>query len=172
MRSRVLLGVVVVSVGLFAVAGAAAAPTSTTFSVVGYEYAFTSTLGCFAGTASGNAGDHGTWTACVQHDKRGSDPTYVNGGSLGLATLSPGGTPDAVTGSFVYHGGRITTIDPGASCTNQRYGVTGTLDDVSTTTTSGGSGTFNVVLTHYRTRIFGTCIIYKARVAGTASFVY
>jgi hypothetical protein len=64
------------------------------------------------------------------------------------------------------------TIDPGASCTNQRYRVTGALEDVRTSTTSGGSGAFAATLTHYRTRIFGTCIAYRATVVGTASFAY
>jgi hypothetical protein len=80
---------------------------------------------------------------------------------------------DAVTGSFAYHGGKITTLASGTNCTNQRYRVTGTLEDVSTTTTTtGGSGTFDVTLTHYRARLFGHCVIYKARVAGTVGFTY
>ena len=39
-------------------------------------------------------------------------------------------------------------------------------------TTSGGSGAFAVTLSHYRTWLFGRCIIYKAGVAGTVSFTY
>jgi len=157
---------------LAGVSGAAAAPASTQFAVVGYEYAFTSTLGCFAGTASGSAGDTGGWSTCVQHDPLGSSPTYVDGGSLAMTTRAPSGAIDLVTGGFVYHGGTITTIDPGANCSNQQYQVSGALQDVATTTTTGGSGTFSVVLTHYRVRLFGDCIIYKARVAGTVSFDY
>jgi hypothetical protein len=30
----------------------------------------------------------------------------------------------------------------------------------------------SVVLTHYRHSIFGHCLIYKARIAGTVSFAY
>jgi hypothetical protein len=172
MRLRLVLAALTGVVGLSIVGDAAAAPASTTFTVIGYEYAFTSTLGCFAGAASGNAGERGTWTACVRHDPLGSSPTYVDGGKLVMATSSSSGVPDAVSGSFVYHGGMITTVNSGPNCTDQQYLVTGALQDVATTTTSGGSGTFNVVLTHYRISLFGHCIIYKARVAGTASFSY
>jgi hypothetical protein len=162
-------------VALFAAAALAipaaspAAPASTSFSIVGYEYAFTSTVGNFAGTGTGNAGESAVWNASVQHDPLGSSPTYVNGGSFQLATSSV----DYVTGSFAYHGGEITTIDPGEGCKNQVYGVTGTLQDVATSTTSGGSGSFDVKLTHYRYRLwFGPCVIYKARVVGNVSFTY
>lgn len=172
MRLRLLLAALTGVIGLSIVGDAAAAPASTTFTVIGYEYAFTSTLGCFAGTASGDAGDRGTWTACVQHDPLGSSPTYVDGGKLVMATSSSSGVPDAVSGNFVYHGGTITAINSGPSCTDQQYLVTGDLKDVATTTTSGGSGMFRVILTHYRTSLFGHCIIYKARVSGTASFSY
>jgi hypothetical protein len=171
-RFRLLLAAWIAVVGLSVVGDAGAAPASTTFTVTGYEYAFTSTLGCFAGTASGNAGDSGKWSACVQHDPLGSSPTYVDGGRLVMSTTSPTGALDAVTGNFIYHGGTITTINSGASCTNQQYLVTGALQDIATTTTSGGSGTFSVMLTHYRTSLFGACIIYKAKVSGTASFSY
>ncbi|MDX6399423.1 MAG: hypothetical protein QOF27_29, partial [Gaiellaceae bacterium] len=170
--AKLLVAALVAALALSLAGAAVAAPTPTTFAVVGYEYAFTSTVGCFAGTATGNAGDTATWSACVQHDPLGSVPTYVNGGSLAMVTRSSTGALDAVTGSFVYHGGTITTINPGASCTNQQYLVTGALQGVATTTTSGGSGNFSVVLTHYRISLFGHCIIYKARVSGTASFAY
>jgi hypothetical protein len=172
MRSRFLIAALLGVAGLANVGGASAAPASATFNVVGYEYAFTSTIGCFAGTTSGNAGDSGTWNACVQHDRLGTVPTYIDGGSVALATSGPGDPLDAVTGSFVYHGGTIATLNSGPSCTNQQYLVSGSLADVATTTTSGGSGTFSVVLTHYRTSIFGSCIIYKARVSGSVSFSY
>jgi hypothetical protein len=173
MRFRLILAASSVLVALASAGGAAAAPASTAFTVVGYEYAFTSTVGCFAGTASGDAGDRGTWTACVQHDPLGSSPTpYIDGGRLAMATRSPIGALDAVTGSFVYHGGTITTIDAGADCNDQQYLVRGSLQDVATTTTTGGSGTFDVTLIHYRTSVFGFCIIYKAKVSGTVSFVY
>jgi hypothetical protein len=158
--------------GLAVAAAASAAPASTSFSIVGYEYAFTSTVGSFAGTGRGNADDSAAWNARVEHDPLGSTPTYVNGGEFAMTTRSPGGHLDYATGDFAYHGGTITTLDRGAGCTNQRYLVTGRLENVATTTTSGGSGSFSVTLTHYRYSLFGHCVIYKARVAGTVSFNY
>jgi hypothetical protein len=169
---RSALVTVLALAALVAARGATAAPASTTFAIVGYEYAFTSTVGSFAGTGHGNAGDAAAWNARVEHDPLGSTPTYVNGGSFAITTRSPGGHLDFAAGDFAYHGGTITTINPGAGCTNQRYRVTGTLENVATTTTSGGSGGFAVTLTHYRVSLFGHCLIYKARVAGMVSFSY
>lgn len=147
--------------------GAAAAPrASTTFALVGYEYAFTSTVGRFAGPASADSIDAGAWNARVEHDKLGSRPTYVDGGTFQVASHDSGWDVDTITGTFVHHGGAITTLDPGARCTNQRYLVTGRLRDV----TNGGSGMFAAVLTHYRHSILGHCLIYKARVAGNVRF--
>lgn len=153
-------------------AGASAAPASTTFAIAGNEYAFTSTVGSFAGTGQGNAGDTAVWNTSVQHDPLGSVPTYINGGSFQMVTWSPTGHVDSVTGTFVYHGGTITTLSTGPNCTNQRFLVAGALQDVATNTSSGGSGTFSAVLTHYRISIFGQCLIYNARVVGTVSFTY
>jgi hypothetical protein len=153
-------------------AAASAAPASTSFTVTGFEYAFTQTIGFFAGNAVGNAGDRGAWNTDVEHDPLGSNPTYVNGGSFWMATRSATGRYDWVTGTFAYQGGTITTIDSGANCTNQRYLVTGTLENVATSTTAGGSGAFSVTLTHYRTSLFDRCIIYSASVAGTVTFDY
>jgi hypothetical protein len=169
-RSSVTL---LLAIGALALpAGASAAPASTMFTISGNEYAFTSTVGSFAGTGSGNAGDRAVWNTSVQHDPLGSNPTYVNGGSFQMATTSPAGHVDSVSGSFAYHGGTITTLSTGPNCTNQRFLVTGALQDVATTTTSGGSGTFSAVLTHYRISLFGRCLIYNARVTGTVSFTY
>ena len=169
-RSSVTLALAVAALAL--PAGAAAAPASTSFAISGNEYAFTSTVGSFAGAGSGNAGDRAIWNTSVQHDPLGSVPTYVNGGSFQMATVSPTGHADSVSGTFVNHGGMITTLSTGRNCKNQRFLVTGTLQNVATTTSSGGSGTFSVVLTHYRVSLFGQCLIYNARVVGTVGFTY
>jgi energy-converting hydrogenase Eha subunit A len=150
---------------------ASARPASTTFTVTGNEYAFTQTVGSFAGRASGNAGDSGLWNARVEHDPLGSQPTYINGGTFEMTTVR-GFSADYVTGDFVHHGGQITVLDPGAGCTNQRYLVAGRLENVATSTTSSGTGMFSAVLTHYRYSLFGRCIIYNARVVGSVSFLY
>jgi hypothetical protein len=163
----------IVGAAFVAVAFPAAAspePISHSFKIVGYEYAFTSTVGRFAGGGTGGAGGTAYWNATVAHDRLGSKPTYVNGGSFAMTVRGPGLSVDAVVGIFSYHGGKITTLDPGSNCTNQKYLVVDTLKNVSTPSTSGGSGTFRVTLTHYRHRILGRCLAYKARVAGTVIF--
>jgi hypothetical protein len=169
---RSLLVIAVALAALVATPGASARPASTSFAIVGYEYAFTQTVGSFAGTGHGNAGDSAAWNARVVHDPLGSTPTYVNGGSFAIATRGSNGHVDYASGTFVYHGGMITVIDPGAGCTNQTFRVTGTLQNVSTRTTTGGSGQFVATLTHFRTSLLGQCLIYAARVTGTVSFSY
>ena len=153
-------------------AAVSAAPASTSFKIVGYEYAFTSRVGSFAGSGTGDLGDRVFWNAIVKHDRLGSVPTYVNGGTFAMTVLGADESVDAVAGTFTHHGGTITTLDRGANCTNQRYLVSSALEDVTTTTTSQGTGRFAVTLTHYRKRIFGRCVAYKARVAGTLSLTY
>src|SRR5206468_5545390 len=123
-------------------AAASSAPVSTSFTIIGYEYAFTSTVGSFAGNGTGNAGGAAYWNATVKHDRLGSDPTYVNGGSFAMAVRGPGSLVDAVVGTFTHHGGKITTLDRGANCTNQKYLVVDTLKAVSTPKSSNGSGNF------------------------------
>jgi hypothetical protein len=169
---RALLVVLVALAAVALPAAASSAPVSTSFKIIGYEYAFTSTVGSFAGNGSGNAGGTAYWNATVKHDRLGSDPTYVNGGSFAMAVRGPGSSVDAVVGTFTHHGGKITTLDRGANCTNQKYLVADTLKAVSTPKSSDGSGNFMVTLTHYRHRLLGRCVAYKARVSGTVSFTY
>jgi hypothetical protein len=169
---RSLCVVPIAAAALALPAAGTAAPASTSFKIVGFEYAFTPTVGSFAGKANGDRGDAGWWNAYVQHDRLGSVPAYVNGGSFGMATRSATGAFDVVTGDFTYHGGTITTLKPGTNCTNQQYRVTATIADVSTTTSSGGTGALDVTLTHYRVRVLGRCVAYKARVAGSVTFSY
>jgi hypothetical protein len=170
LRMLILVGAVAATLTL--PAAAPAAPGSTSFAVTGFEYAFTQTVGVFAGAGRGNAGDSAAWNTRVVHDPLGSEPTYINGGSFEMATASSTGRPDFVTGSYVYHGGTITTLDPGANCTKQRFRVVGALEHVATSDTAEGTGTFSAVLTHHRARIFGRCFIYSATVAGNATFAY
>jgi hypothetical protein len=167
------LAVVLLALAAVAVpAAASSAPVSTSFKIVGYEYAFTSTVGSFAGNGSGEAGGTAYWNATVKHDRLGSNPTYVNGGLFAMTIRGPGNSVDAVVGTFTHHGGKITTLDRGANCTNQKYLVADTLKAVSTPTTSNGSGTFSVTLIHYRRRLLGRCVAYKAIVSGKVSFTY
>jgi len=154
------------------VPAASAAPGSTSFTVGLGEYAFTSTVGCFAGNGHGNAGDSAVVDTCIEHDPLGSQPTYITGGWFAMATRSPSGEIDYARGSYVYHGGTVTTINPGLNCTNQQYGISGALEHVATSDTSGGTGTFAGTLTHYRARVFGRCVTYWARVQAGVTFAY
>jgi hypothetical protein len=170
---RLLVPVLAAAVAVIVPSAAPAAPVSTSFAITGYEDAFTQTVGSFAGTGSGNAGETAAWNARVEHDPLGSTPTYVNGGSFQVGTLAASTAHvDYVTGTIRYHSGTITTLNAGANCTNQQYRVTGGLEDVSTSTTTGRSGSFDVVLTHFRYSIFGHCVIYKASVKGAVTFTY
>lgn len=153
-------------------AAAASQPGSSTFTISGREYAFTSTHGFFAGTGSGTKGGTAYWNASVRHDKLGTSPAYVNGGSVAITVRNGGISVDAVVGTFARHGGTITTLVRGENCTNQKYLVTGRLEHVLTTSTSNGTGSLNVTLTHFRHRVLGRCIAYKASVAGTVTFAY
>jgi hypothetical protein len=169
---RGLLLVALAFAGSALPAGASSPPVSTSFTIVGYEYAFTSKVGSFAGNGSGDAGGTVYWNATVKHDPLGSDPTYVNGGTFAMAVRGPGSSVDAVVGTFSHHGGKITTLDHGVGCTNQKYLVASKLKAVSTPTTSNGTGKFEVTLTHYRHRLLGRCIAYKAKVSGIVRFTY
>lgn len=154
------------------VPAASASPGSTSFAVSLGEYAFTSTVGCFAGNGHGNAGDSALVDTCIEHDPLGSQPTYITGGWFAMTTRSPSGAIDYVSGGYVHHGGTVTTINPGPNCTNQQYGINGALEDVSTSNTSGGTGSFAGTLTHYRAWVFGRCVTYWARVRAGVTFAY
>ena len=161
-------GLPVVFAALVLATPASATPGSTSFKITGYEYAFTSTVGSFAGRGTGNTGDTGFWNATVNHDRLGARSAFVNGGTFVITVKKATGGLDAVAGTFVHHGGTIATLKPGANCTNQQYRVTAKLQDVLTPSSSGGSGMLSATLTHYRLRALGRCIAYKARVAGAA----
>ena len=151
---------------LVAPATAAAAQTYSD-TISGYEYAFTSTDGKFAGTASGAL--PGTWNADVQHTPLclSCTPTAtITGGSFSLVTTH-NGLPALAVGTFV--GGTVQVTNVGAHCTNQTFAVNGILGDAGWWSSGSGSGTFRVTLTHYRHSILGRCVTYGASVRGTLS---
>jgi hypothetical protein len=151
-------------------AAAVAAPASTTFQIRGAEVAFTSTRGTFVGYGSGNASEGSAWKAVVDHTPLSSQPASITGGRFTMGTLTLAPSADFVSGAFTE--GTITETNPGIDCTKQTFRVSGTLADVSTSTTSGGTGLFDVVLTHHRSSFFGRCVTYAATVSGSASFTY
>lgn len=166
-----MLVAAIAAVGLLVLpATAGAAPASSAFQVVGTEIAFTSTQGTFIGTALGTAGDAGSWKAVVDHTPLSSPPASITGGSFTMKTVGANLSKDSVQATFT--DGAVSVIDPGVGCTNQKFAVTGHLGNVLTSTSSGGTGLFDVQLTHYRASVFGFCVTYAARVAGTATFSY
>jgi hypothetical protein len=143
-------------------ASAEVMPKSYIYRVSGAEVYATTTVGRFAGTASGN-GATGTWYAQVNHESLvGVTKAAITGGSFRMA-LSKAAPAYTVEGQFA--GGSIVKTQPGTNCTNQVYAVHGKLSDVSVTR----EGRFDVMLTHYRTRVLGLCRTYSATVTGTLS---
>jgi hypothetical protein len=161
----------VTAVGLVVLPAAAmAAPASTTFQIKGVELAFTSMRGTFVGYGHGPASEGSAWKAVVNHTPLSSQPASITGGRFSMGTLSLAPSADFVVGTFT--GGTIRKVSAGAGCTNQTFRFSGTVGNVSTSTTSGGSGVFAVLLTHRRSSFFGNCVTYAATVRGSASFDY
>jgi hypothetical protein len=139
---------------------ALAATVSSQYSVNGYEYYATSTQGRFAGTATGNTGDSATWRAVINHSP------------LTTAATITGGYADLATSRFVaIHGtfasGTVTLVSQEPGCGTQTYRVTGSLVNVTRSDRPiVGTAGFQAVLIHYRTSVFGSCLVYSARVSG------
>jgi hypothetical protein len=140
---------------------AAAASISKTYWITGAEYSATSTVGSFAGTATGSKGDLATWQAVVEHTQLTTTAT-ITGGYARLVTSNL----VVIRGDFT--GGTVALVSEAPGCSTQQYAVSGVLENV-TRSDSGrvGTGTFQATLTHYRVSIFGTCITYSATVSGT-----
>jgi hypothetical protein len=167
MNPRRLIILLVAALALLVAPGTAAAARTYSDTIRGYEYAFTSTEGRFAGRASGAL--PGSWNAVVQHTPlcRSCTPTAtITGGSFSLATTH-NGFPALVSGAFV--GGTVRVTNVGSNCSNQTFAVNGILGNVGWWSRGSGSGTFTATLTHYRQSVFGSCVTYGASVRGTLS---
>jgi hypothetical protein len=152
-------------------AAAAAAPASASFDVLGVETAFSATSATFAGKAKGDAGDRGAWTTSITRTPfTATGQSTITGGTFAMRTVSPTWTTDFVTGTVT--GGSVQRLPGPPGCTNETFGLTVQLADVATSTTTGGTGQFVGLLTHYRAMIFGACRTYFASVAGQAVFAY
>ena len=171
MRRRTLLIVFALAALVLSTAGAAAsAPQTYNDTVRGHEYFASSTDGKFAGSASGAL--PGYWNADVQHTPLclSCTPTAtITGGNFELGTTL-NGSVTLVTGSFT--GGAVQVTNVGTDCTNQTFSVHGVLGSVGPWYSGNGSGDFSVILTHYRQRLFGSCITYAASVSGTLSLTF
>ena len=169
MNLRRLSILLVAALALLMAPATAAAAQTYGDTISGYEYAFTSTDGRFAGTASGAL--PGSWNADVQHTPLCLSCTTtatVTGGSFSLATTH-NGFPVLVSGAFV--GGTVQVTNVGSNCSNQTFAVDGILGNVGWWSSGSGSGTgtFRATLTHYRHSVFGSCFTYGASVRGTLS---
>lgn len=152
-------------------AAAVAAPASTTFAIRGFETAFTSTSATFVGTGTGNVGDRAAWTVSITRTR--FDPSVrstITGGTFTMRTLSTAWTTDSVSGTVA--GGFVQKTAGFTGCTNEKFAVSVSLTNVATKTTDGGTGAFIGELTHHRTSIFGTCVIYGATINGVVTFSY
>jgi hypothetical protein len=163
---RILGSFVLAPVMALVLAGSTLASDTFIYKLSGFEIAATSTVGTFVGVGT-SVDDIGTWSASIVHTPLSS---------IGTATILAGGsfTYDGaardITGTFTSGSLAQTAGAPGSDpCTNQTYSVTGQL---ALTVPSSGAGTFSAVLTHYRVRLFGRCIVYAATVKGGATFTF
>ena len=162
-----LIVVLVSALALMVASATADAAQTYSDTISGYEYAFTSTDGKFAGTASGAL--PGSWNADVQHTPLclSCTPTAtINGGSFSLATTH-NGIPAVVSGAFV--GGTVQVTNVGSHCSNQTFAVNGILGSVGWWSGGSGTGIFIATLTHYRHSVFGICVTYGASIKGALS---
>ena len=167
MNPHRLIILLVAALALLVAPATAAAAQTYSDTISGYEYAFTSTDGKFAGTASGAL--PGSWNADVQHTPLCLSCTTtatITGGSFSLATTH-NGFPALVSGAFV--GGTVQVTNAGSKCSNQTFAINGMLGNVGWWSSGNGSGTFTATLTHYRHSVFGSCVTYGASVRGTLS---
>ncbi len=157
---------IAVAFGAMLLSGPVASATATyTDSDSGYEIAATSTQGTFVGNASGDL--PGYWKAVVDHT---SLPiATITGGEFYLATYYEG-APALVTGDFT--GGSITLTNPSSTCANQMYDVKASLGGVGVGDDGTGTGQFSGTLTHYRTLLYGQCVTYAAKVAGSLTLAF
>jgi len=160
-RLRILLLAMLAAIAITAVPAVGLATTTVTYGVSGLEYAASSTAGSFAGAAVA-PDDLGTWRATVVQGALPLNPggtAPVTGGTFGLN----GHTRDLAGG---IDGGTITLLTT-SGCGKQTYSVTGHLALAPSGT---GDASFGMLLTHYRLRLFGSCITYGATVQGSVTF--
>jgi len=132
----------------------ASAQSQVTYSLAGVETAATSTQGTFAGVAFSD--DFATWAAVIQHEEL-DDTASITGGTFAL-----NGSVRDLQG--IITDGEIVRLT--GSCRKETFAVTGDVLLVG-----GGSGEFNVTLTHYGRRVpGGKCVTFFATVEGLITF--
>jgi len=164
-RNLVLAGLAVALAAAVVPGAGAATGLSIVYAVAGVEKSVpTNNTSTFAGGALGSGGDAAVWQASVVHEPLSACPfgsgtnCALTGGSFSL-TSSDGAQ---VSGAFT--SGLITPVSQQSPCGKQVYNVAGAL------TTTNGPAAFAATLTHYRTLLLGTCVIYFATVTGSLQF--
>jgi hypothetical protein len=156
----------VIAGSLFAAPAVSAASISSSYRITGYEYYATSTQGRFAGTAAGSSGDTGTWNAVINHTPLTTSAS-ITGGSANLVTSNL----VSIHGTFA--SGSVQFVSQADGCGTQTYDVVGTLKKVTRSDSrQRGKGTFVATLTHYRTSVLGSCVVYSASVNGVISLSF
>jgi hypothetical protein len=146
----------------------AQAAVSRSYSFSGYEVWATSTVGTFAGTATGSSGDLATWRAAIEHTVVVSPTGEITGGYAELLTSDL----TRVRGTFSK--GTLTLVSEGSgSCGTLTHEVEGKLVNVVRSDTGAvGKGKLKGILTHYRISLFGQCFAYSASARGTISLAF
>ena len=94
---------------------------------------------------------------------------YLSGCSITGGTFSLVNEQlETITGDFA--SGSIKLISQAPRCGVQVFSVLGNLTDVSTSTATGGTGTFSVTLTHFRALYRGQCTTFFVKVSGNVFF--
>jgi hypothetical protein len=150
--ARASLAVATVALSLVLADAGSASSVGYSATVAGTEIPpISSTLGTFAGVASGPVG--AAWRVQIAHDPLASGPTVpVTGGRYSVVATS-GLISGRVTGGFV------TVVDRGRGCGDQRYRVTLQLQH----------GRFEGTLVHHRRSLLRRCVLYAATVSGNVS---
>lgn len=160
-RGAWFIAVIVAALGLLVAvpAVASAAPqTMRTAHITGAEYAFTSTVGSFAGFAFGQL--NGAFDTEVVHDPLAAGPVRITGGTFTVRS-NP-----AVAGTIT---GGLIQPQPVAGCRDQRFTVTGTL---ALSRPGPGTGSFAVTETHVQRIVLGQCRVVFATIDGTLTIRY
>jgi hypothetical protein len=152
-----------------AVPVAAAAATTETYTMGGYEVFYAPDHAVFVGTGSGSGGplELSGWYTSVYHSLVVVPSGEVTGGSAVLQRI------DGVQIRGDILSGEAVQTNPGANCTTETHAVTAILDNVTRSDTPGKTGTavLMATLTHYHVWVFGTCYAYSARVDGSITVI-
>ena len=144
---------IAIAIGLVVAFSSVAAAQDVTYEVSGIQTGVAENFSSFAGLGFSDDRDVAVWEAKIKR----IDLTEITGGVFHLK-----GVLRELFGVFT--GGTITAL-PRGTCRMEKFAVAGdlALDD-------GGSGSFDVILTHYGRRIGGQCFLFFATVEGTVTF--